>query len=326
VSAAKVLACGPVGATLAEVPARTLVAETAIGLSDAISLSGTITLSDAIPCVTRRGATGASLTEISASGIALAKTLLNLPSGRALTDISSRALDPVCYMRVVVAKTAGQARIVYPSVSVTYAGTVEIIPVDEVIVNVDIVTSPSSVPSPAIPASTPDGTKRKSGSPGDETEAGRIVHRWIGISGRTPHRFGIVLRHIDHLRRSGLDGDVVLTVARGGGDCLLRCRLERTILLSSLAHSLDRLHDAVLLRQDGISEIRCPAKVLAQTLQNIRNHYERLDARVPRLFRSRVGQCLTSERGVLLKPPLRLHDLQRVRGCDEHLAKDRVGV
>ena len=38
VSAGKVLACEPVGTTLVDVPARTLVAESAIGLSVAITL------------------------------------------------------------------------------------------------------------------------------------------------------------------------------------------------------------------------------------------------------------------------------------------------
>ena len=94
-SAAKVLACGPVGATLAEVPARTLVAETAIGLSDRMALSG------AIPYVTRRQTAGTSLTEIAASDVALAKTLLNLPNRRALSDVPSSALKPVSYVRVV---------------------------------------------------------------------------------------------------------------------------------------------------------------------------------------------------------------------------------
>jgi hypothetical protein len=237
VSAVKVPACEPVGTALAEVPARTLVAETAIALSEAITY------------ITRPEATGASLmTQITACEVALAETSLNLPNRRALADIPSRALEPVCYVRVVVANTAAKAGIVYPSVSVAYAGTVETISVDEVIVYEDIVTSPSSVPSPVVPASTPDCTNGKSSSPGDEAQTGRIVHRGIGISGRPPHCFGIVLWHIDHFRRGGLDGDVVLTVARGGGDCLLGCRLERAILLSSLAHALDRLHDTVLLR------------------------------------------------------------------------------
>jgi len=117
VSAASVLACDPVGTTLADVPARTLVAETAIGLSVAISLSDTIALSDAIPCVTWPQAAGASLTEIASSEIALAETLLNLTNGRALTDIASTALAVVCHARVV-AKPAAKAWIVYPSVSV----------------------------------------------------------------------------------------------------------------------------------------------------------------------------------------------------------------
>jgi hypothetical protein len=71
--------------------------------------------------------------------------------------------------------------------------------------------------------------------------------------------------------------------------------LERATLLSSLAHALDRLHDTVLLRQDSISEIRCPIDVLVQALQNVRNHYQRLDAGIPRLLRSRARERLTSQ-------------------------------
>src|SRR5262249_5979024 len=154
----------------------------------------------------------ASVAEIAASGVALGQTLLNLPSRRVLTDIASRALEPLCYVRVVVAKTAAKARVVYPPVAVADAGTVEMIPVDEVIVYEDVVTSPSSVPAPIVPASTPNCAEGKSSSPGQEAQTGRIVQRGIGISRRAPHRFGIVLRHIDHFRRGRLDGDVALTV------------------------------------------------------------------------------------------------------------------
>jgi hypothetical protein len=159
VRAAKVPGCGPIDTALAQVPARTRVADTAIGVSEAIALR------DAITYVTRRQATGASLTEIAASDVALGETLLNLPSRRALTDIPSRALESVCYVRVVVAKTAAKARIVYPS-AVADAGTVEMIPIDEVIVYKYIVTSPSSVPAPVVPASSPNCAKGKSSSPG----------------------------------------------------------------------------------------------------------------------------------------------------------------
>ena len=92
VTAAKVLACEPVGTTLAEVSARSL--SEAIRLSQ-IALSDAISLSDAIAYVTRRKAARAPLTEIAAPNIALAKTLLNLPDRRALTDIPRSAREPV---------------------------------------------------------------------------------------------------------------------------------------------------------------------------------------------------------------------------------------
>jgi hypothetical protein len=91
VTAAKVRASEPIGATLAELPGRTRLAQASIGLSETMALSE-IPLSDAVPYVTRREAARASLTEIAASEIALAKTLFNLPDRRALTNISSRTL------------------------------------------------------------------------------------------------------------------------------------------------------------------------------------------------------------------------------------------
>jgi hypothetical protein len=311
---------------LAEAPGWKLAG--AITLSNPIALAKVIALSDTVSYITWPEATGASLTDIAVSDIALAKTLLNLSSCRALADIRSRALalEPVCYVRIVVAKTAAKAGIVYPSVSVAYAGAVEIISVDEVVVDLDIVISPSSVPTPVVPASAPDCAKGESGSPGYEAKSRWVVHGGIGISGRSPYRFGIVLRDVDDFRSGRLDSDVILTVASLGRDRLLGCRFEDALLLSFLAQALDRLHDTVLLRQDSIPEIRCPLDVLAQALQNVGHHYQRLDACVPRLFRSRVGQCLAGQCRVLPKPSLCLHDLKRVGGCDEHLAEDWVGI
>jgi hypothetical protein len=120
-----------VGAALAELPAGTLVAQCAVGLTE----------------------------------IALAETLLNLSNGRALAEIPSSALEPMCHVRVIGAKTAAKAGIVRPPVSVPNACTIEIISVDEVIVYEDVVVSPSSVPSPVVPAPTPNRTKGKSSSP-----------------------------------------------------------------------------------------------------------------------------------------------------------------
>jgi hypothetical protein len=71
--------------------------------------------------------------------------------------------------------------------------------------------------------------------------------------------------------------------------------LECAISLRSLAHALDRLHDAFLLCQDSISKIRRPTDVLTQALENVRDHYQRLDACIPRLFRSRVRQRLSGQ-------------------------------
>ena len=126
------------------------------------------------------------MAEVAPARITLTETLLNLPSCRALTEIASSALKPVCHVRIVVSKAATMAGIVHPSVSVAYICTVEIISVDEVVVYKDIVTPPSSVPSPIVPASTPDCPNGKSGSPRHEAQTRRIIHRRIGVS-RRPH-------------------------------------------------------------------------------------------------------------------------------------------
>jgi hypothetical protein len=149
------------GRALAEIPSSA--PQGAVGLAEMIALSGAI--ADALARITRPEAAGASLTEIAASEIALAETLLNLSNGRALAEIPSSALEPMCHVRVIGAKTAPEAGIVRPPVSVPNACTIEIISVDEVIVYEDVVVSPSSVPSPVVPAPTPNRTKGKSSSP-----------------------------------------------------------------------------------------------------------------------------------------------------------------
>ena len=159
VSAAKVPASEPVPAALAKVPGWKLAGAIALSEVPGWKLAGAVTY------VARPDATGVAVAEIAASDIALAKTVLNLSSRRALTDVRWRALEPVCYVRVVIAKTAAKAGIVYPPVAIAYAGTVEIIAIDEVIIYKNIVISPSSTPTPVIPATTPNCTQGKSGSP-----------------------------------------------------------------------------------------------------------------------------------------------------------------
>jgi hypothetical protein len=272
-----------VGAALAEVPASTLVTQTAISLAETIALPEAI--AGALSYITRPETTGASSTEIASSQIALPEAIAGALSYVTRPEATGASST----------ETAAKAGIMYPPVPAADTGAVEIISVDEVVVYGDIVISPSSVPSPVIPASAPDRSEGKPSSPGDEAQPRRIIHRGIRISGRSPHRFGIVLRHVDHFRRRWLNNDVILTVAGGRGDCLLRRRLECAILLRLLAHPLDRLHDTFLLRQDRISEIGRPTDILTQALEHVRDHYQRLDACIPRLFRSRVRERLTSE-------------------------------
>lgn len=161
----------PVGDALAELPARSWVAQSAVSLAETVSLSRAI--AEPLSCIARSQTAGASLTGIASSKVILAETLLNLTSGRALaeipstglTEVPSTGLAEVIHARVV-AEPAAKPWIVCPPVTVGYAGSVEVISVDEVIIYENIVISPSGVPSPVVPASTPYRTKSESCSPG----------------------------------------------------------------------------------------------------------------------------------------------------------------
>jgi hypothetical protein len=117
-----------------------------------------------------------------------------------------------------------------------------------------------------------------------------------------------------------------LTVGRGGVYGLLLVRLQCALLLSLLPHPLYRGHDILLLRQEGVAHIGGPVDTLAEAMEQIGKHNERLHAGVPRLLCCRVGKRLPAERRILIQPLRGLHDFQRIRGCDQNLAKDWIRI
>ena len=83
--------------------------------------------------------------------------LLGLAYRRARIDVASPALVSVRHSLIGVRYAPAVSRIVQPIVPVGYIHTVEMVAVDEVVVDDDVVMSPSSTPAPATPSATPEG-------------------------------------------------------------------------------------------------------------------------------------------------------------------------
>src|ERR1035438_1643651 len=107
-------------------------------------------------------------------------------------------------------------RVVSPGASSTQAATstrVEIVAVNEVVVDNDVVATPSRPPSPTTPA-TPAAAKIESHvDAGAKPEIHTCTERRIKptririVKRRTPNTHGIVIGHVHHLRIGRLDLD-----------------------------------------------------------------------------------------------------------------------
>ena len=124
----------------------------------------------------------------------------------------------------------------------------------------------------------------------------------------------------------GLHDDDRLRLDDLGLDLLLLVGLQRALLLRLLPHPLDGVHDVGLLVEEGVPEVRRPLDVVTEPLDDVGQRRHRLDGRVPGLLGDRVHERLVLQVLVLREPLLELHELERVRGRDERLGKERVGV
>jgi len=141
-----------------------------------------------------------------------------------------------------------------------------------VVVDGDVVVSPTGVPPPA---TTPGRAHRNADPKRDRCAGGvvtrrRIVDGRIGIHGRPIHGHRVVRRHVHHLGVRLLDDDHVGVVLRLRRHDLLFGGLQRALVLRLPTHALDRRHHVSLLREKGVAEIRRPLNVVRQTLNKIR--------------------------------------------------------
>ncbi len=136
-----------------------------------------------------------------------------------------------------------------------------------VVVDVDIVATPSGVPAPA---SAPERSHRHTGAEG-KCHPGCVVARRIRIHRGTPHHHGIVRRYVNNFLTRWLDYNHGLVIDRLGLHLLLLGRFQMAILLGLFPHALNRRHHIALLRQKSIPQISGPLNVVGESFDYIRD-------------------------------------------------------
>jgi hypothetical protein len=124
------------------------------------------------------------------------------------------------------------------------------VPVKTVIyIDVNIIASPTGVPSPA--ATTPEGAHRKACTPRNRSArviAGRrIINRRIWINRRTVNDDRIVARYVDNFRIRLLNNNNLFFLNHLGFHFHLLTGFQVPLVLSFLTHPLHSIHDVTLL-------------------------------------------------------------------------------
>jgi hypothetical protein len=128
----------------------------------------------------------------------------------------------------------------------------------EVIVVVDIdvvVAAPSTIPSPttAPERAHHDANTKRDRHAGSVIPRWRIVDRRVGIDRRTVHHDRIISRYIHDLRIRLLDDDYTFAFDNLRLYFLLFIGFQIALLLRLLTHTLDGIHDVLLLCEECIA-------------------------------------------------------------------------
>ncbi len=127
--------------------------------------------------------------------------------------------------------------------------------------------------------------------------------------------------------RIGLfDYDDALVFDDLGFHLLLLGGFQSAFFLGLLAHALNGIHDVALLCQKGVAEISGPLNVVSQPLYHFGQSRQSLDARIPRLFRHRIGERFVFQIVIFFQPLLELDDFERISGCSQDLGEQRVWI
>jgi hypothetical protein len=88
---------------------------------------------------------------------------------------------------------------------------------------------------------------------------------------------------------------------------------------------LDSIHYVGLLGQERVAQVGCPADILIQPRQHVRERNQCLDAGIPILLLGRVHQRLALQVTVLLQPLLGFDHFNWICGRCQDLGKGRSG-
>jgi hypothetical protein len=119
-------------------------------------------LADPLAGAARTGISLSRLIGTSATTVAgrLVQALLEFAGRGAVRHARASALKPICEVAVSVWHTSAVSGIVNPSVPITDIRPIEMVVTDEVVIDINVVASPTTTPSPAAPAAAPDGANR----------------------------------------------------------------------------------------------------------------------------------------------------------------------
>jgi len=136
--------------------------------------------------------------------------------------------------------------------------------------------------------------------------------RVVSVDRRSPNVCGIIVGDIPNIRIGRFDVNRGLPILLLHRYCFLRSGLQFPRSLRLRTHSLNRLHDIRLLREDRVAQGCCPAYPLIKMCQDLREGNEALDTGVPVLFFCFLHQFGGLPFCMVLNPLLRLSDLKRI--------------
>jgi hypothetical protein len=136
----------------------------------------------------------------------------------------------------------------------------------------------------------------------------------------------VVAGYVHDFRTRRLNHDNLFAFDDLRFDLLLLRTLEVPFLLRLGTHALNGIHHFALLSEECVAEICRPLDVFGELFDQVGKDGHGLDTGIPGLLHRSVGERLIFQVFVLCQPLLKLDDLQRIGGGDQHLAQQRVGV
>ncbi len=178
-------------------------------------------------------------------------------------------------LRIVLPIASAARRLLARPVAIAYVLTIavaDVLPVgipDEVIVvvDVDVVITAAPTATTAPTSTAPEGSHSHADPERDRHPRGVVAGRRIrdgriGIHWSAVNHGRVVAGDVDHLWTGLLDDDNLLAFDCLDFDLLLFGRFQVAVALGLLAHTLHRSHHVILLREEGVSQVRCPLDVL----------------------------------------------------------------